>query len=90
VLHTQAASSARHPAVLTFSTLVPVEQPSIAEENEPQRTQRKKPLKDFNKELCVQVRQISKFAWSHEAARRKNKPSFLFSALCAFSAFFAV
>jgi hypothetical protein len=36
-----------HPAVPTFSTLFSVEQPSIAEENEPQRTQRtqrKKPI----------------------------------------------
>jgi hypothetical protein len=50
-----------HPAVLTFSTLFSVEQPSIAEENEPQRTQRtqrKKPMKDIT-ELCAQVRQIS-------------------------------
>src|SRR6185503_10508657 len=31
-----------HPAVLTFSTLSSVEHPSIAEENEPQRTQRGK------------------------------------------------
>ena len=34
--------------------------------------------------------ELRKFAWSHEAARRKSKPSFLFSALSAFSAFFAV
>jgi len=31
--------------------------------------------------------ELRKFAWSQEAARRKTKPSFLFS---AFSAFFAV
>ena len=31
-----------------------------------------------------------KFARPQEAARRKSKPSFLFSALSAFSAFFAV
>src|SRR6266516_1418506 len=46
---------------LTCSTLFSVEQPSIAEENEPQRTQRtqrKKPMKDI-KELCAPVRQIS-------------------------------
>ena len=52
-------------------------------------------MKDI-KELCAPVRQISyrfelrKFAWSQEAARRKSKPSLLFSALSAFSAFFAV
>ena len=34
--------------------------------------------------------ELRKFAWSQEAARRKSKPSFLFSALSAFSAFFAV
>ena len=34
--------------------------------------------------------ELRKFAWSHEAARRKSKPSFLLSALSAFSAFFAV
>ena len=34
--------------------------------------------------------ELRKFAWSQEAARRKTKPSFLFSALSAFSAFFAV
>jgi GxxExxY protein len=34
--------------------------------------------------------ELRKFAWSQEAARRKSKPSFFFSALSAFSAFFAV
>ena len=34
--------------------------------------------------------ELRKFAWSQEAARRKSKPSFLFSAFSAFSAFFAV
>ncbi len=34
--------------------------------------------------------ELRKFAWSLEAARRQSKPSFLFSALSAFSAFFAV
>ena len=34
--------------------------------------------------------ELRKFPWSQEAARRKSKPSFLFSALSAFSAFFAV
>src|SRR6266576_7144331 len=34
--------------------------------------------------------ELRKFAWSQEAARRKSKPSFLCSALSAFSAFFAV
>jgi hypothetical protein len=34
--------------------------------------------------------ELRKFAWSQEAARRKSKPSLLFSALSAFSAFFAV
>jgi len=33
---------------------------------------------------------LRKFAWSQEVARRKSKPSFLFSAPSAFSAFFAV
>jgi hypothetical protein len=34
--------------------------------------------------------ELRKFAWSQEAARRKSNSSFLFSALSAFSAFFAV
>ena len=34
--------------------------------------------------------ELRKFAWSPEAARRKSKPSFLFSAFSAFFAFFAV
>ena len=34
--------------------------------------------------------ELRKFAWPQEAARRQSKPSFLFSALSAFSAFFAV
>jgi len=34
--------------------------------------------------------ELRKFAWSQEAARRKSKPSFPFSALSAFFAFFAV
>ena len=34
--------------------------------------------------------ELRKFAWSQEAARRKSKLAFLFSALSAFSAFFAV
>jgi GxxExxY protein len=34
--------------------------------------------------------ELRKFAWSQEATRRKSKRSFLFSALSAFSAFFAV
>ena len=49
-------------------------------------------MKDI-KELCAEVRQIGsykfelrKFAWSHDGARHKSKPSFLFSALSAFSA----
>ena len=55
------ANSTGAGAFLTCSTLFSVEQPSIAEENEPQRTQRtqrKKPMKDI-KELCAPVRQIS-------------------------------
>src|SRR2546425_1681962 len=49
------------PGCVRRTMLFSVEQPSIAEENEPQRTQstqRKKPMKDI-KELCAQVRQIS-------------------------------
>jgi hypothetical protein len=34
--------------------------------------------------------ELRKFAWSQDAACSKSKPSFLFSALSAFSAFFAV
>ena len=34
--------------------------------------------------------ELRKFAWSQDAALRKSKPSFLFSVLSAFSAFFAV
>jgi len=34
--------------------------------------------------------ELRKFVWSQDAARRKRKPSFLFSAFSAFCAFFAV
>src|SRR5439155_27310178 len=51
------------------------EQPSIAEGNQPERTQRTQ-----RKEPRFELR---KFAWSQEAARRTSKPSFLFSALSA-------
>ena len=33
--------------------------------------------------------ELRKFAWSHEDARRKSKPSFLFSALSAFFAIYS-
>jgi hypothetical protein len=67
----------RHPAVLTFSTLFSVEQPSIAVENEPQRTLR-------GKAATEAARATAEYAKNAKAGR---EPLFIsFSAYLAYSA----